>query len=92
MNINRIVNGAKAYAYKALDLTNEMGKAGREAISYIATGAAERKDQFIKNEQLKSKLNKDTVVGLGLVAGALVLAKDCIKGITGKVKEIKDNK
>lgn len=92
MKIDNITNGIKRVAYKTIDVANEMGKGGREFITHIASKTGEKKDSFVKNEKLKEKLNKDTVIGFGIIAEALVLAKDCIKGITGKVKEIKDNK
>jgi len=82
------IQNIKANVVKGLnDIGTKTTSAAKQAVSFVQ----EQSDRFIKKDAIKNNgINKNTVIGAGVVAAVLVLATKCLKTVTGKIAEVKN--
>ncbi len=84
VNFNSIKTTIKSIPNRAIQETGKVGafviKKGQDAIKKLNY---EKPDTF----ELK---NKETIVGIGVLSVATILALKCIKGIHKKIKEMRE--
>ena len=89
MNIGNSINKFAGVVDNLNDIGRKASATFGRAKSYAATNIdrVTKSDEFVN---LKSNVNKNTIVGGAITAISLVLAIKCIKGVLDKVSEYKN--